>query len=685
MSSLLVIGKSKPLTQQIINFCINSCVWNGRTVSKKVLSNQQHRMYSIETPISSSNPLIVILNENSNRTYNKMPRNLKPHLPLFIVGLTILGISANYFFSNNDINNKEIDDAGMRRLINNLARRGDKEKIKALIANLQDVTFYPNIDNGHLWEIDIRDSLIYHYKLQLIKEIFPLFREQTLSSFSDIIYYKPIEGGDLNLVKALVEGGLKAFVSEKERYSKGDVLLYSIFLKQREIMEYLLKNAKYDVNKAYPFSIRYVNKTERFGEYVAEDSITPSYLAVLMNEPDLLRQLKELGADFNQPNTIPKSVDKDRIADHYFDNPLIGSIIKGYEECFSTIVESEGINLNFRGHDFKTPLMVAVLEKKFTMAQTLIAKGADVNIFDSFNLNAMRFAIYGGDMPTIKALQKAGANLRHVDDSKTNLWHIAVYSKNMEEVCTFLRESGIQDIINDEDKYGETPLCKAILMKDSNSFRALLISGANPKQILKKLSNSTLKSYNLSNSVTIKKITVACKKKYEHFLIKEKSTLDSDEVKTIKNYIDELEKIINLLKNPPNPIISQVNDASKQDPQALKIITVKLNNVDLNMGTSEELESKFKQSGGYLNGDFLRQFSTQLAGATFTPPKLLVTLMRAIRKYGEIVGDGTVDQIMMDVPQLLCAFSDDLKMQRHLRRMWEMYMENPKEFKKFIF
>ena len=83
----------------------------------------------------------------------------------------------------------------------------------------------------HLWEIDIRDELIRNRDLELIRAIFPLFRNQTLGYTH--VFYKPVERGDLELVKALVEGGMQA-CGLKQKYvdQQADVLLYALHQKR---------------------------------------------------------------------------------------------------------------------------------------------------------------------------------------------------------------------------------------------------------------------------------------------------------------------------------------------------------------------------------------------------------------------------------------------------------------------
>jgi ankyrin repeat protein len=390
---------------------------------------------------------------------------------------------------------KDIDANGMQKAIKELVKHRDKEALKDLIRLLRHENIFPNmIKVGTIggfsitswpWEVNIRDELIEKRDLELIKEIFPLFNNKT--RLHTHVFYDPIKKGDLELVQALVEGGMQPLGSplhSKNNHSSGDVLLYSIFLKELEITRYLLKSANYDINTAYSFSIQCAERKVQFGFYGVRDCITPAYLAVLMNDPKLLETLIGLGADCNEPNIRFEFSDTCHKADHPVDNPLTCSIKKGYYECFYVLLE-KNINLNCRGANGETPLLIAMKNGKFLMGQALIAKGADVNAYDESNVTAIMLAVQASDMPTIQALLKTGADPWCVNGLKNNLWHHAARSSRPEETCELLRECGIQDIIDNENKFGVTPLFAAI--ENNNPLAAFRILWGCGADINKKL------------------------------------------------------------------------------------------------------------------------------------------------------------------------------------------------------
>ena len=450
-----------------------------------------------------------------------------------------------YFFStmkNSQIKiniRRDVDDIGLRQMIIEIVNHGDERDIKELIKLLRNPKInFPNIDQQYyIWELVILEELIELENVEMIRKIFPLFRPQTLSYVK--YFYEPLRKGKLDLIKAMIDGGMDLFGDPN--YS--DVFLYSLYLGKLDIARYLLETKKYDLNKAYSFSIEDIENRKQFSGGNAYNRITPAYLAVAMNNPKTLEFLIELGADCNLPNE--ESV-LHHDSQHDADNPLICSVRKGYEDCFKVLINIKNINLNFCDALGKTPLLVALFEKKSSMAQALIAKGADVNIPNSFLITPIMLAVRSGDIPVVQDLLKAEANPRCIDDLKRNLWHHATNSKSAGEICNLLRDCGIQDIINDEDGLGNTPLSCAVENANPMAVLGLLISGADINKKLENLGEYKRESLHLQKGeVTIHEFAAAELKSLE--------TYHEKYPKNAEYYhkIVEMKVIITILKNPP--------------------------------------------------------------------------------------------------------------------------------------
>lgn len=460
----------------------------------------------------------------------------------------------------------DVDSAGMKKIIFELVNQKEKEGIKKLINLLRDPEKnFPKIESWYLWEIEILDALIESEDLEMIREIFPLFRQQTLSYNNR--FYKIIREDKFDLLKAMIDGGMNPLNEYLTDYT--DMFLYSLYLHRFQIFHYFLELKKIDINKAYPVSIHYIERGNWVPNGHHQDCITPAYFAVLMNDPELLKQLIDLGANINLPNERPTNAGN-RSSEHDSESPVFLSIHKGFEDCFKILIDTKNFDLNFRGKLLKTPLMAATFDKKSTMAQALIAKGADVNIPGFFNITPIMLSVGSGDIPTINALIKAGANVRCIDEHGRNLWHFAVKSKS-EEVFNLLRQLGIQDMINDETQIGDTPLCDAIESANPLVVTSLLVSGADINKKLDKLGSCTreLLKLPMSGQVTIQELASARLKKHERDF--EKHPQDAE---YYNKSIPALKEIIEILKNPPKLEKIKV----KHTPAALRPkINVELN------------------------------------------------------------------------------------------------------------
>lgn len=244
----------------------------------------------------------------------------------------------------------------------------------------------------------------------------------------------------------------------------------------------LFPNHATNVHHQHPLAlqhqVRYFSNNR--GQSHDENCITPTYLAVVLNNPTLLKILIQSGAKVNLPNQAPNFADMHSILDEYDSaTPLIGSIEKGSTECFNILINTPGIDLEGRGHNQKTPLLAAIKAKRYDMAFKLLEKNVDINAQDAHGYTPILLAILNSHVPLLKALLDAGANLHFKNDWKQNLWHIAARNPNFDVIGQWLSAGGIYHLINEEDAYGRTPLAHAVENANYQAVTTLLTYGAN--------------------------------------------------------------------------------------------------------------------------------------------------------------------------------------------------------------
>lgn len=79
-----------------------------------------------------------------------------------------------------------------------------------------------------------------------------------------------------------------------------------------------------------------------------------------------------------------------------------------------SVLKSKSINVNIRLKDKQTPLMLAVVQKNFGMAQLLIKNKADVNAVDKYFETALMKAVRTGNLEMVKLLVENGADINAV-------------------------------------------------------------------------------------------------------------------------------------------------------------------------------------------------------------------------------------------------------------------------------
>jgi hypothetical protein len=334
-----------------------------------------------------SQPFEVRQNFKTHRTFTTIsPVNNSRSLSGFRPGY-LVAICAFLFFTNEmrkdyleKIDVKKISpligEDLLKTILERLVKRNDHKQIQELLHRIKNEEGFSHIKLDSY----ILNLLIYSKDYIGIRIIAPLLSEECLNQGH--LYFKPVKRGNLELVKAMFEGGiildsLNGFVG---------ILLYSIYYKQNEITKFLVTEAGIDINKPYMFSLALATGENKdlTPECATHDCFTAAYYAVASNQPELLLDLISLGANCNTTNRIPRGCGIYRLTvasrDVDYDSPLICAVKLQREECLDILLSLPNIDLNVRGSLNRTPLIVATLSEQFNIARKLISKGADVNL-----------------------------------------------------------------------------------------------------------------------------------------------------------------------------------------------------------------------------------------------------------------------------------------------------------------
>ena len=85
-----------------------------------------------------------------------------------------------------------------------------------------------------------------------------------------------------------------------------------------------------------------------------------------------------------------------------------------------------GVNVNSVGEQGRSALLIATLGRNWTLAQRLLADGADPRIADENGLTPLMAAASAGDATMIDALLSAGAYRRAIDAQHRTALHYAI-------------------------------------------------------------------------------------------------------------------------------------------------------------------------------------------------------------------------------------------------------------------
>ena len=144
------------------------------------------------------------------------------------------------------------------------------------------------------------------------------------------------------------------------------------------------------------------------------------------------------------------------------------AVKRGDIKTIAFFLNQEGVDINVRDSEGKTPLEKAVEGNKIKTADFLIRKGANIQNF--FGLNYLKIAVEREYKEMAKLLIEQGVDVNE-------MWDIAVKRGDIKTIAFFLNQEGVD--INVRDSEGKTPLEKAV---EGNKIKAadfLIRKGAN--------------------------------------------------------------------------------------------------------------------------------------------------------------------------------------------------------------
>jgi ankyrin repeat protein len=209
-------------------------------------------------------------------------------------------------------------------------------------------------------------------------------------------------------------------------------------------------------------------------------------------------ELITLGVDVNQPYII----------DDAAFTPLIDAILKRKFDIARCLVEhGADVNAEFSLAGTKTtPLSLAVHQKNLKIVQCLVEHGANVNAISEETYIAktttiLHDAIFTDDMPIVQYLIEHGADINTVSNDESPL-ELAIGLKNL-AIVNYLIKCGVQ--VNALNSMGITFLQQAALQDSLEMVKNIVKAGADVNMlnqheelVLDSVSNEEIRAYLIS-------------------------------------------------------------------------------------------------------------------------------------------------------------------------------------------
>ncbi|XP_065649244.1 transient receptor potential cation channel subfamily A member 1-like [Hydra vulgaris] len=190
---------------------------------------------------------------------------------------------------------------------------------------------------------------------------------------------------------------------------------------------------------------------------------TALHLAVENNHIDIVKYCINKGSDVN-------------LAQANMNSPLHLACNSGFFEIAKLLIES-GANIESKNPLQETPLHKATLFNHFEVIKFLLARGVDVECCDKDNQTPLLMAVRKNYVETVKLLLEYSASIYAKDSNDRTCLSLAA-QENSKEALEILCKLDIQNLLEEIDKYGMTPLHIAAKQGHENIVQTLLSLGA---------------------------------------------------------------------------------------------------------------------------------------------------------------------------------------------------------------
>jgi ankyrin repeat protein len=289
--------------------------------------------------------------------------------------------------------------------------------------------------------------------------------------------------GDEAVVRQLLLAGAdtQAFMLNAVAYAYSHIIKFkdnikdkkdNIKDKQDEIKNFL-EHARFG-NKGKVEEILSTENKKWLMNVKGNDGNTALSLAAASSQKDVVEYLLQQGADTVHFMNITRVAQNIKIRPYWEKIDLFYEEIK--EGNMPHLLEGEEWLINVRDKDSVTPLLRAAKERFDKVVTILLERGADVNQAANSGWTPLCVAAANGDEAVVAALLGAGANANKAitDDGATAL--IMAAEQGDEAIAARLLAAGAD--MNKANKEGETPLYLAAENGYTETFQALLESGA---------------------------------------------------------------------------------------------------------------------------------------------------------------------------------------------------------------
>lgn len=181
---------------------------------------------------------------------------------------------------------------------------------------------------------------------------------------------------------------------------------------------------------------------------------------------------------------VDKGADVKAISKSGYTAMMVASLYQGSRDSLKLLLDHGAGATPGKGVLFNaSPLMLAALANDAANVALLHGNGGDANrkmlLLGAFPSSPLNIAVSSGDVPTMRALIAAGADLHELDPDGLNLLDFAVLGNHI-EAAQALIAAGVP--VNQKDNFGYTPLLYASTVDfgDSRMVDLLLRSGADP-------------------------------------------------------------------------------------------------------------------------------------------------------------------------------------------------------------